>query len=165
MNYFWLDANAIAKRSGKEKGTPIINYFFTNISPERMICLCDSVDETFAVIVKYRYSGAITPSEFNQVIQKFEVEVINNPGVLKVNATVDQKIAARKFIDNYSVSSTEAYSLRCALDTAEELKTAGDVLILVSSDKRLLRAARSEGLRLFNPETDSQTTLDVLINS
>jgi hypothetical protein len=41
----------------------------------------------------------------------------------------------------------------------------GDNLVLVSSDKRLLRASQSEGLPTFNPETDSQTALDILIDS
>ena len=46
MNYFWLDANAIAKRYVREKGTSIINHFFTHISPDQIICLFDSMDET-----------------------------------------------------------------------------------------------------------------------
>ena len=69
MIYFWLDANAIAKRYVVEKGTPIINYFFTNISHERIICLFDSMDETRFVIVKYRNRGDISITGFNQAIQ------------------------------------------------------------------------------------------------
>ena len=46
MIYFWLDANAIAKRYVVEKGTPLINHFFTRVSAGRMICLFDSMDET-----------------------------------------------------------------------------------------------------------------------
>jgi len=40
----------------------------------------------------------------------------------------------------------------------------GDNLILVSSDKRLLRAAQSEMLLTFDPETDIQAALDVFID-
>ena len=32
-------------------------------------------------------------------------------------------------------------------------------LVLVASDQRLLRAARAEGLQIFNPKIDSQQTL------
>ena len=165
MNYFWLDANAMAKRYVPEKGTSIINHFFTTISPDRIICLFDSMDETRSVIVKYRNRGDITSSEFNRAIQQFAREVINNPAVLQVHATVDQKISARELIDSYSINSTDAYILQCALDEANELQADGHNLILVSSDKRLLNAARRETLRTFDPEIDSQTTLDVLINS
>ena len=165
MNYFWLDANAIAKRYVTEKGTPIINHFFTNISPDRIICLFDSMDETRSVIVRYRNRGEITLSDFNQAIQRFEVEIVNSTEVVQVHATVTQKITARKLIDDYSINSTDAYILQCTLDKANELRADGHNLILISSDKRLLRAARSERLLTFNPETHSQTTLDVLINS
>ena len=165
MNYFWLDANAIAKRYVVEKGTVLINHFFGNVSPDQIICLFDSMDETRSVIVRKRNRGDITLSEFNQAIQQFEVEVINSTEVLQMHATVNQKIAARKLIDDYSINSTDAYILQCALDKANELRVDGHNLILVSSDKRLLRSAQREGLFTFDPETNSQTSLDVLINS
>lgn len=84
--------------------------------------------------------------------------------MLQVHATVNQKIAARKLIDDYSLNSTDAYILQCALDKANQLRATGDDLILVSSDKRLLNAARRKDLRRFDPETDMQTALDVLID-
>ena len=165
MIYFWLDANAIAKRYVVEKGSPLINYFFTRVSAERMICLFDSMDETRFVIVKKKNRAEITLLEFNQVIQKFEAEVINSTQMVQVEATSNQKIAARKLIDDYSINSTDAYILQCALDKANELRSVGDDLILISSDKRLLNAARNEGLLTFNPETGGQSSLDALINS
>ena len=163
MNYFWLDANAIAKRYVVEKGTALINHFFTNVSSDQIICLFDSMDETRSVIVRKRNRADITLSEFNQAIQQFEVEVINSTEVLQMHATVNQKIAARKLIEDYSLNSTDAYILQCALDKANQLRATGNDLILVSSDKRLLNAARRKNLRRFDPETDTKTTLDVLI--
>ena len=164
MNYFWLDANAIAKRYVVENGTPLINYFFSRVSLERMICLFDSMDETRFVIVKKRNRTEITASEFTQAIQQFEAEVVNSTEVVQVHATVDQKEAARQLIHDYPINSTDAYILQCALDKANQLRTSGDDLILVSSDRGLLNAARSERLLTFNPETDSQTALDTLID-
>jgi predicted nucleic acid-binding protein len=163
--YFWLDANAIAKRYVVEKGTLLINYFFTRVSAERIICFFDSMDETRVVITKYRNRGDITPSEFSQAIQKFEAEVVNSVEVVQVHATVDQKEAARQLIHDYPINSTDAYILQCALDKAKELRAFGADLILVSSDKRLIRAAKRERLLTFDPEADSQTALDVFINS
>jgi len=104
-------------------------------------------------------------SEFNQAIQQFEMEIVNSLEVVQTHATVDQKEAARQLIHDYPINSSDAYILQCALDKVNQLQTTGDDLVLISSDKRLLDAARSEGLLTFNPETDSQTTLDILINS
>ena len=165
MIYFWLDANAIAKRYVVEKGTTLINYFFAHVSAERIICLFDSMDEARFVIVKKKNSREITLPDFNRTIQQFEVEVVNSTEVVQVHATVNQKKTARQLIDNYPINSTDAYILQCALDQANNLRLEKHELILVSSDKRLLRAAQNEGLLTFNPETDRQTALDVFINS
>ena len=62
-------------------------------------------------------------------------------------------------IEAHSLNSVDALVLRSALDTATELRSIGDRLVLVASDQRLLRAARAEGLQVFNPELDSQQTL------
>jgi predicted nucleic acid-binding protein len=62
-------------------------------------------------------------------------------------------------IETYSLNSVDALVLRSALDTATELRSTDDRLVLVASDQRLLRAAHAEGLQIFNPEIDSQQTL------
>ena len=164
MNYFWLDANAIVKQYVTERGTPLINHLFTHVSLNRIFCLFDSMDEARFALVRKKNDGTTTRAEFDQAIQRFKVEFIDRTEVKKVEATQNQKIAARQLIETYSINNTDAYILQCALDKADELRTAGDNLILVSSDKRLLAATTKEGLLTFNPETDSQIYLDFLIN-
>ena len=134
MNYFWLDANAIVKQYVTETGTPLINHLFTRVSLNRIFCLFDSMDETRHVLVKKKNGKIITITAFNQAIQRFEAGFIHHADVEKVDATQNQKIAARQLINTYPINSTDAYILRCALDKADELRTAGDDLILVSSE-------------------------------
>ena len=166
MNYFWLDANAIVKQYVTEKrGTPLINYLFTRVSLNRILCLSDSMDEARFAFVRKKNKQIISVVAFNQVIQRFEGRFLQRTDVEQVNPTQNQKTAARQLIETYSINSTDAYILQCALDKADKLRTAGDDLILVSSDKRLLASAEKEGLFTFDPETDNQIDLDVLINS
>lgn len=165
MNYFWLDANAIVKQYVTETGTPLINHLFTSVSLERIFCLFDSMDETRHVFVRKKNGGRITITEFNQAIQRFKTQFIDQVKVKQVNPTQNQKIASRSLIEVHSINSTDAYILQCALDEADKLRTVGDDLIFVSSDRSLLTAATNEGLLTFNPETDSQSHLDFLINS
>ncbi len=165
MNYFWLDANAIVKQYVTETGTPLINYLFTRVSLNRIFCLFDSMDEARSAIARKRNDGRIKEADFSQIIQQFKVEFIDRTEAKKVHAAENQKIAARQFIDTYPINSTDAYILQCTLDEADKLRTAGDDLILVSSDKRLLASAEKEGLLTFDPENDNQIDLDVLINS
>jgi hypothetical protein len=66
-------------------------------------------------------------------------------------------------IEKHSINSVDAIVLRSALEVVIDLRDVGDDLVLVASDKRLLRAARVEGLSVFNPEIDSQQILAALI--
>jgi hypothetical protein len=53
--------------------------------------------------------------------------------------------------------------LRIALDLVSAFRSRGDDLVLVAADRRLLQAARAEGLVVFDPETQTQTELDMLL--
>ncbi len=48
---------------------------------------------------------------------------------------------------------------------ATELRTVGDDVEVVSSDRRLLRASTNEGIATFDPETQSDADFDALIGS
>ena len=169
MNYFWLDANAIVKQYVTETGTPLINYLFTHVSLNRIFCLFDCMGEVRFAIAKKKNEQRTTIAAIDQAIQRFEDEFLYSDEVQQVHATESQKRAAWQRIDPHTgariINNTDAYILQCALDTVNQLRTTGDDLILVSSDKDLLVAAKKEGLLTFNPQTDNQTDLDNLINS
>ena len=169
MNYFWLDANAIVKQYVTETGTPLINHLFTRVCLDRIFCLFDCMGEVRFAIARKANNVEITIAAHNQAIQRFETQFIRGGKVKKVNATENQKSAAWQFIgahpSAHKINTTDAHILRCALDKADELRTAGDDLILVCSDGRLLRAAKKERLLTFDPITGNQTDLDALINS
>ena len=166
--YFWVDASAFAKRYVVEDGTQLINYFFKHVPTSRILCLVDSLNEVFFIITgKHRQQDeTLIQPAYNQAIQKFEREVVNHPDVVRVEATGDQKIAARNLIAPHAInSSTDALILQCALDKANELRADGNHLVLVSSDRQLLIAAKREFLQTFDPVKDSQEDLDAFINT
>ena len=164
MNYFWLDASAVVKRYITEDGTTNMQYFFTHVHPGRMmICRPVTVGEIISILVRRKNSQHITTAYFNQVKQLFETEIRQSADILKIPPTEMQEDVSVEFIEVYSINSTDALILQCAIDKTIELQMKGNGLVLVSSDKRLLRAAQNEGLLTFNPETDTQITLDVLI--
>ncbi len=165
MNFFWLDASACVKRYIVEEGTPLINRLFARVSLDEMFCLLEGIGEIISVIVRSRNRGEITTRGFNQAKRLLDDEIIHSEKVELVLPTENQITISWEFIEKHSINSTDAILLQCALDVANELRTSGDNLVLVSSDKRLLNASRGEGLITFDPETDDQTTLDFLINS
>lgn len=164
MNFFFLDASAGVKRYIIEDGTSLINYLFTNISLENMSCLLEGVGEIISVIVRLTNRRDITTEDSNQIKQLLYEEIIRRDEIRLILPTVDQIKTSWECIERHSINSTDAILLQCALDRTNELRIHGDTLVLVSSDKRLLRAAKNEGLLTFDPETDSQSTLEWLIN-
>lgn len=71
--------------------------------------------------------------------------------------------ASLDLIERHSINATDAIVLCSALEVANALRNAGDDLVLIASDLRLIRAAQAEGLVTFNPELDTQMQLDALI--
>ena len=69
----------------------------------------------------------------------------------------------RPLVEKHSVNGTDAVILRSALDLAVLLQAAGNDLLLIASDLRLLRAAQAEGLTTLNPEVQSELELDALL--
>ena len=61
------------------------------------------------------------------------------------------------------MNSTDSLTLKSALAVARKLRAAGDDLVLVASDQRLLRAAQAHGLVTLDPELQDQEALSKLL--
>jgi predicted nucleic acid-binding protein len=140
-----------------------MNRLFERVSPLSLIGLLEGIGEVISILVRHKNAGRITATAFQQAMLDFRSEVIGSDEVEKVHPMTDQVSASWRIIERYSLNSTDAIILRCALDKAIELRTGGHDLVLVTADGRRLKAAQADGLLTFNPETDDQATLDALI--
>lgn len=160
MYHFYFDASALVKRYTREVGTDKINFIFTNVSLARLKCLTLGAVEVLWICVRKRNDGRVTGRQFAQAVSHLRREVINRQSGFKTVSVQDESVwNSVDFMQTYSLNSVNAIVLRSVLDVATELRGVGDTLVLVASDLRLLRAARAEGLQVFNPEMDSQQML------
>ena len=160
MIYFWLDASAFVKGYITEpKGTPEMKYFFSRVSSQRIVYWGGTIGEVRFILVRSKNRRDISQADFEQIKRSLETKTIGR----RVDHTPHQMDESLRFIDPYSLNSSDAIILQCALDEANNLRAAGNDLVLVCSDKRLVRAAEDERLKTFNPENDGQKALDVLI--
>ena len=160
MYHFYFDASALAKRYTEEIGIDKIDFLFDYVSLERLLCLTIGAMEVFWICVRKRNDGRITSHQFERAVTHLRHEVINTQSDFKTIPIPDSLVwDSMDLIETHSLNSIDAIVLRSALDIAAELRRAGDTLVLVASDQRLLRAARAEGLQVFNPEIDSQKIL------
>ena len=166
MHYFYFDASALAKRYIEEVGSDKIDFLFANASLGHLQCLTIGALEVFWICVRKKNDGRITANQFIQATGHLEFEVINTQSDFKTISTTDSLVwDSMDLIETHSLNSVDAIVLRSALDLAVELRSTDDTLVLVASDRRLLRAARTEELQIFNPEIDSQQTLVDWINA
>ena len=160
MYYFYLDASALVKRYTRESGSDKMLFLFRNVPLARLSCLTIGAIEVFWICVRKRNDGRITDHQFERAVMHLRREVINNQSNFRKISVTDSLVwDSMDLIENHSLNSVDAMVLRSALDTATELRSTDDRLVLVASDQRLLRAARTEGLQVFNPEIDSQQIL------
>lgn len=164
MNLFWLDATTIIKRYIPEKGTILTNYLFVHVPPGVLVCLLQGIGEAISIFIRRRNEGKITDQVCRQILSDLHTDIIDRAEVENVFPTEGQVTDSWELIMDHSINSTDAIILRCALDKAAELRSNGHDLVMVSSDLRLLRASRAEGLITFDPENDDQHILDSLLN-
>ena len=158
MYHFYFDASALTKRYTEEIGSDKIDFLFASVPLGRLLCLTIGAAEVFWIFVRKKNDSRITTIQFDRAFTLLRREVINNQADFRTIPVPDSLVwGSMRLIETHSLNSVDAMVLRSALDIAAELRDTGDRL--VASDQRLLRAARAEGLQIFNPEIDSQQIL------
>src|SRR6266849_4350253 len=163
MVSFWLDGSALAKRFVPETGSALVDFVLENVGEPRIYILNIGYAEVVSVLVRKKNAGALSAAQFAQALLNLDQEIIQSLGkhVLSFDNAVTADALA--LIVKHSINSTDAILLQVAMDVAQHLRGGGDDLALVSSDQRLLRAAQAEGMITFNPESQDQAALGLLV--
>jgi uncharacterized protein len=164
-NSFYLDASALAKRYVPEPGSALLNAILDTVAADRIHLLNLGMGEIVSILVRKRNGGVISQAFFGQALLNFETEIVNARDIEKVSIPSRLVTSSFPLLVAHSINSTDALILKSALAIAERLRRAGDDLILVASDQRLLRAAQVEGLTTFNPETQDRAALVALLSA
>ena len=166
MYHFYFDASALVKRYTEERGSRNVDYLFLNMPLNQLKCLSIGAAEVFWICVRKKNDGRITPYEFTHAVVNLTGEVTSDESDFQTLPVPDPLVwASLNLIEMYSLNSVDAMVLRSALNVAVKLRGTGDTLVLVASDQRLLRAASNEGLLIFNPEIDSEQTLEAWLDT
>jgi predicted nucleic acid-binding protein len=162
-NSFYMDASALAKRYIPEKGSIQVDAILDTVIADRIYILNIGTAEVMSILVRKRNAGIISIAEFGQAAASFAAEIVGAKAIAKVPVTSRLITASFPLIVAHSINSTDAITVKSALAIARRLRSAGDDLVLVSSDQRLLRAAQAEGLMTFDPESQDQAALAAIL--
>jgi uncharacterized protein len=161
--YFFLDASALAKRYIIEKGTDQVNHLFDVVSRKRMITSPITLGEVISIIVRRKNSNQISEKYYHQAMNVFLHEIAENSDIIFQSISDNLIRTSLPFIEQYSLNATDAIILHSSLNMANIVHARGEDLVLATTDSRLSNAAKSEGLVIWNPENDSQLSLNMLI--
>lgn len=164
MSTSYLDASSLAKRYVPEPGSAQIHAILDTVRHGRLHVLNIGTGEIVSILVRKRNARVISQAYFVQALADFKNEIVDAPDITKASVTSRLVTASFPLIVAHSINSTDALTLKSALVIGRRLRIAGDDLILVASDQRLLRAAAAEGLMTFNPETQDAAALSALID-
>jgi uncharacterized protein len=162
-NSFYVDASALAKRYIPENGSSLVDSILDTAPADRIYILNIGTAEVMSILVRNRNAGIISRAEFVQAAASFTTEIVGVKDIAKVSVTSRLITASFPLIVAHSINSTDALVLKSALAIARRLRSADDDLVLIASDRRLVRAAQAEGLMTFNPETQDQAALTAIL--
>ena len=163
MNFFLLDASALVKRYTAEAGAALVDHLFAQTARDRLACLMLGAAEVAATLVRKRNGGQITTAELGTAMKHLHAEVLKAADFAKLSSDNPLIDASISLLEKHAINSSDPLLLQAALNLVALLRAAGNDLVLVASDKRLLKAAQAEGLLTFDPESQTQADLDALI--
>lgn len=160
--YLYMDPSALVKRYHDEKGTELVNKLFKKLETgeERFTTSVWSIAESAAVLNRIKNKLNIKEDDFAKILMAFFSE-IKQFHFLEVND--ERVLASIPYSLAHNINSSDALHLKTLKDVEKAVNLLGAKIVLVAADKRLLRAAKSEGVATFNPEEDEEKKLDGLL--
>lgn len=160
MPWVYFDASALIKRYSQENGTLLVNEVFRQILPNHMTCSTLGILEIVSALVRKRNDGRLGQALFAQAMIDFRDEIVDREGFVATSVNDALLFSALDLVAKYNLNATDAVILRSALALQQALQQeTADELMLWASDKRLGRAACSEGLTVFDPEVETMDRL------
>jgi predicted nucleic acid-binding protein len=120
-----------------------------------MTCSTLGIVEIVATLVRKRNDGRLSASLFAQAMDKFKAEVIDHPEFAIASVDDELLLSALNLVAQHNLNATDAIILRSVLNLRQFIEGRGERLLLWTCDKRLARAARREGITVFDPEEET----------
>ena len=163
MAQFYWDASGLIKRYFAEVGSDTADALFDLVPRYDMITSPIGYTETYSLLVRRLNERVIDLPTFRVAITSLQNETVNDRdfGFLPISdQTIFGSIAA---IAKHNLNATDAAILTMLL--AYISQPSSPLVVLVAGDKRLLRAANSEGIANVNPQLMKGTDVPAFLSS
>lgn len=151
MTRYYLDPSAWVKRYVRESGSGIVMNLWQSIDTGEAQGICHwlGLTEVISVLHRRRNAGAISGRALQRCLDQFEED---SQRIVWLPVSWIAVVNSAVHISRHNLNATDALHLEIILT----LRSVGMPVTLVSSDRRLLRAAAAENLPTINPETAAE---------
>lgn len=150
-----LDASALVKRYSPEDGSQLVNALFSHVPIRQITCATLGILEVVSILVQKRNDGRLSPEAFAQAAVEINLEIVENDLFAATSLNDDLILAAIEFVQKHNINASDALILRSVLNLQQAMAPERDQLVFWCCDKRLIRAAKVEGVTVFDPEAET----------
>lgn len=148
MPVFYLDSSALVKRYQHEAGTEVIDELLESASPgDRFYTSFLSVLEVTSAVHRLMVAGQLQEGAGHEILARLRLDLRARFLLWPLNDDVVS--AAVSVVELHKLRSADAIHLASALAIVSLV--AGLPVVMVSSDRELMRAARAAGLGILHP--------------
>jgi predicted nucleic acid-binding protein len=164
LKHIYLDASALVKRFRQELGSEVVNDTIDHVSahdPRRLVVSALTTLETLSIFNRRRNEAQIPLPIFILSLRGVIGEIKRFSHYLIVDDHL--LISSAQYTIKHNINSADAVHLTVLLALQETLRQNDAELVCMVADKRLARAARTEGITVVDPELDGITQARALI--
>ena len=143
------DASGLVKRYYEEPGSETVDALFATPSPHTMRLTPWGYAETYGILLRRLNGGVLRQSTFEAAASNLHAEVLDPSGFDLLTISDVLIFGSLTLMQAHNINSADAAILATYLKFQQSTQAP---CLLVSSDKRLLRAAKAERLPGLNPE-------------
>ena len=157
------DACALVKHYVPETGSAAVEAIFAEVPLAEMALTFIGYSETFAILLRRLNQGVIRHASFTTATSALESEFLFDPSSVLLSVDDSALLASLALIRKHNLNSTDAAIL--TIYQRYLVSSSNLSAVLVTADKRLLRAAAIEGIRVIDPETFAASDVTAFLAS
>lgn len=165
MTRLMWDASALVKIYASELGSAAASALRDGVPRRAMATTFVGYAEAISVLVRKHNRREISTLSFQTAISALRNDILDRPAFQLLSVADEDFAAGTIHVLGQSLNATDAAILNVFLRVARVSATDGDECILITSDHRLLRAARRLQLNVFDPEKATSDELTALLAS
>jgi predicted nucleic acid-binding protein len=154
VNLCFLDASAWLKRYTGEPGWEVVEALFEEAGAGRLSLVSTAVGhaEVVAALTRFRNRTALEDATFNAALRRIAEDELE---LLWLAISDEAFWGSTPLIVEHSLNATDGALLIALLDLRARLVGVAAPLRMITSDRRLARAAAVHGLQCIDPEVSS----------